>query len=180
MRFREVKRFARGHPAGQWLSGPGTCICVTFPNQAMGSLTRMELPLPSPLPDTALPIPSPPVALSPGLLPLTAVRCGPGTDPSWSPGTEPPDALWLHRDKSVPLAPAPQALGQDQSPAGSRAGQGWSIGPGRAGNQGVRERGARGLTGASPVSQAGCWAEVGHIGFILLKRLRGLPWWRSG
>lgn len=36
----------------------------------------------------------------------------------------------------------------------------------------MRERGARGLPGASAVSQAGCWAEVGHIGFVLLKRLR--------
>lgn len=56
------------------------------------------------------PPPLVPLSLS---LALTAVTRGPGAGPSWSPGIEPPDALWLHRDESVPLAPAPQALGQD-------------------------------------------------------------------
>ena len=53
----------------------------------------------------------------------------------------PPDTLWLHWDKSVLLAPAPSSTGfrAGLSPANNQAGQGWSLGVGRAGNQGVRE-----------------------------------------
>ena len=84
-----------------------------------------------------------------------------------------PQTLTGYTGTSIPLAPAPSSTGfrAGLSPANKRAGQGWSLEAGRVGNQGVRE-GDEGPPESITQSQAGCWAEVGHIGFILLRRLR--------
>lgn len=113
VQLREVKSFVPSSPGGQGYIG--TQMCVTLPGPGCQGFLETLVPLghmdllwpPGPFANRARPPPQPlPPVRAPGCFvsepPLDSCEEGAWRWPQLERWHQPPDTLWLHRDKCVP------------------------------------------------------------------------------